>query len=157
MFLCLRCHPRPVHMMGQVHPAAGRTLPIRHPYLLPWPRLSLPWSTPPPTTRAFCAKWRPTNFNNTEEEFPSRTKRYYLSGVLRNPTTALRQGRGTLGSRRMGASNGTEIRANPMHRGSEAPICHSAVKRPRQHLVGKLFCHPTCGTSSHLGRVQVGI
>jgi hypothetical protein len=27
MFLCLRCHPGPVLMMGQVHPAAGRTLP----------------------------------------------------------------------------------------------------------------------------------
>jgi hypothetical protein len=57
--------------------------------------------------------------------------RYYLSGVLRNPPTALRQGRGTLGSRQMGESNGTEIRANPMHRGSEAPISRTAIKRPR--------------------------
>jgi hypothetical protein len=40
----------------------------------------------------------------------------------------------------MGANNGTEIRANSMHRGTEAPICRSAVKRPHQHLVGK-FAH----------------
>jgi hypothetical protein len=66
-FFCLRCHPGLVLMMGQVHPAAGRTLPIRYLYLLPLPRLSLFWSTPSSTTRAFCAKWRETNFNNTEE------------------------------------------------------------------------------------------
>jgi hypothetical protein len=66
-FFCLRCHPGLVLMMGQVHPMAGRTLPIRHLYLLPWPRLSLSWSTLPPTTRAFCAKWWVTNFNSTEE------------------------------------------------------------------------------------------
>jgi hypothetical protein len=53
----------------------------------------------------------------------------------------------------VGAGDGTEIRANPMHRGVEAPICCLAVKRPRQHLVGKRFRHPTCGTLSHLGRV----
>jgi hypothetical protein len=57
----------------------------------------------------------------------------------------------------MGASDGTKIWPNPMHRGLEAPICRSAVKRPRQHLVGKLLRHPTCGTSSHLGRIQARI
>src|SRR5688572_4639660 len=69
-FFCLRCHPGLVLKMGWVHSAAGRTLPIRHLYFLPWPRLSLPWSTLPPTSRTFCAKWREINFNSMEEEVP---------------------------------------------------------------------------------------
>jgi hypothetical protein len=157
MFLCLRCHLGPVHMMGQVHPVAGKTLPIRHWYLLPWPRLSLPWSHHRRQHVLSAQNGGQPISTTRRKSSPSRTTRYYLSGVLRNSTTTLHQGRGTLGSQRMGASNGTKIRANPVHRGSEAPICRLAVKRPRQHLVGKLFRHPTCGTSSHLGRVQVGI
>ena len=36
----------------------------------------------------------------------------------------------------MGAGDGTKIRAYPMHRDTEAPICRPTVARLCQHLVG---------------------
>jgi hypothetical protein len=45
----------------------------------------------------FLRKMAGNQFQQHGGTFPSRTPRYYLSGVLRNPTTALHQGRGTLG------------------------------------------------------------
>jgi hypothetical protein len=57
----------------------------------------------------------------------------------------------------MGAGDGTKVRADPMHRDIEAPICRPTVQGPHQHLVGKRFRHPAYRTSSHLGRVQTGI
>jgi hypothetical protein len=68
MFFFLKCHRELVLMMGRELPAARRTLPTHHLYLLHWLRLSLPWSKLPPTTRASCVKWREINFSNTEEE-----------------------------------------------------------------------------------------
>jgi hypothetical protein len=43
-----------------------------------------------------------------------------------------------------------------MHGDSKALICGTAVARPCQYLVGKLYGYPTCWSSSYLGRIQTG-
>jgi hypothetical protein len=57
----------------------------------------------------------------------------------------------------MGASNGAEFWANPMHGDTKAPVCYTAVARACQYLVGEFFRSLACWTSSYLGRVQAGI
>jgi hypothetical protein len=57
----------------------------------------------------------------------------------------------------MGAGDGTNVRANLMHRDAKAHVCCATVERTCQYLVGKLFSNPTCRTSGYLGRVQAGI
>jgi hypothetical protein len=68
MFFFLRYHRELVLMTGWELPTAGRRLPTHHLYLLHWLRLSLPWSTLPPTTCVSYVNWLKINFSNTEEE-----------------------------------------------------------------------------------------
>jgi hypothetical protein len=67
IFPCFKCHRGLVHMTVLVLPVVGKTRPIHRRYRPCWLRLSLPWSMRPPTTPAFCVKWREINFSNKAE------------------------------------------------------------------------------------------
>jgi hypothetical protein len=93
MFLCLRCHHGLAHMMVRGHPAVGKILLTRHQYHQHLPRLSLPWSMPPPIIRASCAKWRAISSNRTEAEFPHKDRVILLiwNSLILNHCFSLKQ------------------------------------------------------------------
>jgi hypothetical protein len=142
-----------MHKMAREHPVARKIRQIHHRFHPRWPRLSLPWSPRPLTTLASIAKWWDSNCSNkagglihrdptklhiwiSRKPFPHYSTK---PKILSKPTN----GFGSL-SRSLDSSDARRPRS---------PFCSLAVKRPCQHLVGKLCGHSACWPSSHLGQI----